>query len=171
MVFGLAIRSRLDILSTQEFPHRPDVTGDPGGRRESYAERFVDAPESCTSNTKSQASALLDLQPRRRFSTDRGFLLHFLLCTANSRTAKINSLLRNAGCSTLRSMKDAKSQILQIRITDAEKEGFELAAVLAGISLSSWVRERLRLNAIRELEGAGRRVPFIPEIPLEASNG
>jgi len=59
-----------------------------------------------------------------------------------------------------------KSQILQIRLTNAEKEGFELAAALAGISLSSWVRERLRLTAIRELEGAGRRVPFIPAVPL-----
>ncbi len=59
-----------------------------------------------------------------------------------------------------------KTEILQIRVSDSEKEGFELAAALAGISLSSWVRERLRLAAIRELEGAGRRVPFVPEIPL-----
>jgi hypothetical protein len=63
-----------------------------------------------------------------------------------------------------------KTEILQIRITDSEKEGFELAAALAGISLSSWVRERLRLTAIRELEGAGRRVPFVPEIPTGAAN-
>jgi hypothetical protein len=62
-----------------------------------------------------------------------------------------------------------KSEVLQIRISDAEKEGFELAAALAGISLSSWVRERLRLTAIRELEGAGRRVPFVPEIPMGGS--
>jgi hypothetical protein len=55
---------------------------------------------------------------------------------------------------------------MQIRITDSEKEGFELAASLAGISLSSWVRERLRLASIRELEGAGKRVPFVPEIPI-----
>lgn len=59
-----------------------------------------------------------------------------------------------------------KTEILQIRVTDSEKEGFELAAVLAGISVSSWVRERLRLTAIRELESAGRKVPFVPEIPL-----
>jgi hypothetical protein len=62
-----------------------------------------------------------------------------------------------------------KSEVLQIRVTDSEKEGFELAAMLAGISVSSWVRERLRLSAIRELEGAGRRVPFVPEIPLGGS--
>lgn len=61
-----------------------------------------------------------------------------------------------------------KTETLQIRISDSEKEGFEIAAALAGISLSSWVRERLRLTAIRELESAGRRVPFVPEIPLRS---
>jgi hypothetical protein len=64
-----------------------------------------------------------------------------------------------------------KSQNLMIRITTEEKDGFELAAMLAGISLSSWVRERLRLVAIRELEGAGRKVPFIPDIPMGSANG
>jgi len=54
-------------------------------------------------------------------------------------------------------------------LQSAEKDGFEEAAALAGISLSSWVRERLRLSAIRELESAGRRVPFIPEIPFGGS--
>ena len=64
-----------------------------------------------------------------------------------------------------------KTETLQIRISDLEKEGFELAAALAGISISSWVRERLRLTAIRELESAGRRVPFVPEIPLGGNSG
>jgi hypothetical protein len=64
-----------------------------------------------------------------------------------------------------------KSEVLQIRISDAEKEGFGLAALLAGISLSSWVRERLRLTAIRELEGAGRKVPFVPGVPMGGTNG
>jgi len=63
-----------------------------------------------------------------------------------------------------------KATNLDIRVSDEEKEGFELAAALAGISLSSWVRERLRLTAIRELESAGRRVPFVPEIPLGGSS-
>jgi hypothetical protein len=62
-----------------------------------------------------------------------------------------------------------KTELLQIRVSDSEKQGFELAAVLAGISLSSWVRERLRLTAIRELESAGTRVPFVPEIPMGGS--
>ena len=59
-----------------------------------------------------------------------------------------------------------QSEVIPIRLTQAEKESFQLCADLAGISLSSWTRERLRLAAIRELEGAGRRVPFVEEIPL-----
>ncbi|MGA2876513.1 MAG: hypothetical protein ABSE82_13365 [Nitrososphaerales archaeon] len=63
-----------------------------------------------------------------------------------------------------------KTEIIQIRVSDSEKQGFELAAMLAGISLSSWVRERLRLTAIRELEGAGRKVPFIPDVIMGGTN-
>jgi hypothetical protein len=65
----------------------------------------------------------------------------------------------------------AKSEILQIRITQSEKRAFENAAALAGISLSSWTRERLRLNAIRELEGAGIQVPFVEPIRFKEPNG
>lgn len=45
---------------------------------------------------------------------------------------------------------------------------FNEAADLSGISLSSWVRERLRITAIRELEGAGVSVPFVGRIPLRS---
>jgi len=64
----------------------------------------------------------------------------------------------------------AKSETLQIRLSTAEKDGFEQAAELAGIPISSWVRERLRLASIRELESAGRRVPFIKPLTLEGTN-
>lgn len=60
-----------------------------------------------------------------------------------------------------------KTRIVQIRLTETEKEGFTQAAELAGISLSSWVRERLRLSAIRELENAGQQIPFVRAIPLK----
>ncbi len=63
-----------------------------------------------------------------------------------------------------------KEQVLQIRLTEAEKEGFEAAADLAGIPLSSWVRERLRLAAIRDLESAGQQIPFVKPIRLRAGN-
>jgi len=50
---------------------------------------------------------------------------------------------------------------MQIRLSPQEKEGFQLAAQISGISLSAWMRERLRRAAIRELEDAGREVPFL----------
>lgn len=54
-----------------------------------------------------------------------------------------------------------KTLTIQIRLTPAEKEAFEQSADLAGIPLSSWVRERLRMAAIRDLESAGQRIPFV----------
>ena len=63
----------------------------------------------------------------------------------------------------------AKLRVLQIRLSDAEKQGFQAAAGLAGIPLSSWVRERLRLAAIRDLERAGQKIPFVEPVPLKAS--
>ena len=59
-----------------------------------------------------------------------------------------------------------KTDTFLVRAQPAEKLAFKEAAELAGISLSSWVRERLRLAAIRELENAGRSVPFIAPRPL-----
>jgi uncharacterized protein (DUF1778 family) len=64
-----------------------------------------------------------------------------------------------------------KAQTIQIRLTDTEKEGFQAAADLSGIALSSWVRERLRLAAIRDLESAGQKVPFIPSSRSGRSDG
>ena len=65
-----------------------------------------------------------------------------------------------------KSAETRQSAPLPIRVRQSEKESFQQCADLAGISLSSWVRERLRIAAIRELEGAGRRVAFVEEIPL-----
>jgi len=65
----------------------------------------------------------------------------------------------------------AKGQTLQIRLTDAEKQGFQEAAGLAGIPLSSWVRERLRLAAIRELESGGQKIPFVEPIHFGSADG
>jgi hypothetical protein len=59
-----------------------------------------------------------------------------------------------------------KTELLQLRVMPEEKDAFQQAADMAGISVSAWIRERLRLAAIRELEGAGRAVPFVPQIPL-----
>jgi hypothetical protein len=64
-----------------------------------------------------------------------------------------------------------KTNVVQIRLTEAEKAGFAQAAALAGVPLSTWVRERLRLASIRELESAGKRVPFVEELRLGEING
>lgn len=59
-----------------------------------------------------------------------------------------------------------KAESIEIRVTTGEKEAFREAASMAGIGLSTWIRERLRLTAIRELEAAGRRVRFVTPLPL-----
>ena len=56
---------------------------------------------------------------------------------------------------------EAKSAVVLIRLEPAEKEGFRAAAEVAGIDLSSWVRERLRRAARQELEEARIPIPFI----------
>jgi len=65
----------------------------------------------------------------------------------------------------------AKEQTIQIRVTEAEKRGFQDAADLAGIPLSSWVRERLRFSAIRDLESAGSQIPFVKPVRLGDDDG
>lgn len=64
----------------------------------------------------------------------------------------------------------AKAEIVQIRVSEPEKQSFQLAADLAGISMSSWVRERLRLAAIRDLESAGQKIPFIEAISFRGTS-
>ncbi len=54
-----------------------------------------------------------------------------------------------------------REELLQVRVADVEKEAFEEAANLSGLALSAWVRERLRLNAAKELEAAKRPIPFL----------
>ena len=56
-----------------------------------------------------------------------------------------------------------KSDNLQIRVQPKEKEAFENAAEMAGLSLSAWVRERLRGIARRELADLGEPIPFFRE--------
>ena len=54
-----------------------------------------------------------------------------------------------------------RSRNILVRVNDAEKEGFRAAANLAGIPLSAWIRERLRLVATSELAQANKRVTFL----------
>jgi len=59
-----------------------------------------------------------------------------------------------------------KTESIELRVQPDEKDAFKKAADLAGIPLSAWIRERLRLAAIRDLEGAGLSVPFVRPIPI-----
>lgn len=55
----------------------------------------------------------------------------------------------------------AKTYAMQVRMEAAEREAFKAAADLAGIALSSWVRERLRTAARADLALAGRDADFL----------
>ena len=59
----------------------------------------------------------------------------------------------------------AKGEYLDVRLETAEKEAFKNAAALAGVPLATWVRERLRKIARRELDEANQPVPFIQKLP------
>ncbi len=56
-----------------------------------------------------------------------------------------------------------KSEGVLLRMDALEKQGFTEAAGIAGIPLAVWMRERLRRAATKELEEAGRQIPFLPE--------
>jgi predicted HicB family RNase H-like nuclease len=52
-------------------------------------------------------------------------------------------------------------EYLEVRVESLEKRAFKDAADLAGIPLATWIRERLRQVAIRELEAAARPIAFL----------
>lgn len=57
----------------------------------------------------------------------------------------------------------AKGVLLQVRLEAAERQAFDDAASLSGLTLSAWLRERMRVVARRELEQAGQPVAFLPD--------
>ena len=59
-----------------------------------------------------------------------------------------------------------KTEVMKLRVSETEKRAFQKGADLAGVALSAWVRERLRLAARRELVEAGEQVPFLQERSL-----
>lgn len=62
-----------------------------------------------------------------------------------------------------KSSHELQSDYLDVRLSAAEKESFRMAAALAGMALSAWVRDRLRTACRRELIESGRQVPFIQQ--------
>lgn len=55
----------------------------------------------------------------------------------------------------------AKSETIRIRLDKDEKKAFQRATELSGLTLSTWIREKLRRAARIELEDAGEKIPFI----------
>jgi len=62
------------------------------------------------------------------------------------------------------STKNPRSEWIKLRSSPDEKAGFERAAQIAGLSLSGWIRQRVRAAAVRELEVAGEIAPFVRPI-------
>ncbi len=56
---------------------------------------------------------------------------------------------------------DTKRALVQIRLEQSEKTGFEEAAGMAGLPLSAWMRTRLRTIAKDELAEYGKTPKFI----------
>ena len=51
-----------------------------------------------------------------------------------------------------------------VRLSDTEKEGIEMAAQVAGITMSAWARQKLRQAAVKELREADQPIPFLSEV-------
>ena len=60
-----------------------------------------------------------------------------------------------------KSSEDVKSESVLLRMSLSERQAFTEAASLAGVPLSVWIRERLRLVARQELTKAGKEIAFI----------
>lgn len=50
---------------------------------------------------------------------------------------------------------------LQVRMPVSERDSYKAAAEVSGLSVSSWVRDRLRKASRQELQSAGIKVPFL----------
>lgn len=54
-----------------------------------------------------------------------------------------------------------KARQMRVRTEPAEREGFDRAAKLSGVTLSSWVRQALREAAERRLATVGEKPGWI----------
>jgi hypothetical protein len=87
-----------------------------------------------------------------------------LTCIENVYT--IRPMSRKAATARTRT-KELRTKPLLVRLQPTEKEAFQDAAELAGIPLSTWVRERLRQSAVRELEAAAHPIAFLRHIQMD----
>ena len=63
-----------------------------------------------------------------------------------------------------------RDEILKIRVTKSEKQGFERVAEISGVGLSAWARKTLRSAAIRELQDVGERASFLTPLPTTTTD-
>jgi hypothetical protein len=75
--------------------------------------------------------------------------------------ARIDAMKKKRGAAK-KTPEKTKAELLQIRLSLAEKQAFALAAELDGKKVSEWVRDRLRRDSKQELEAHGQQVPFLP---------
>ena len=54
--------------------------------------------------------------------------------------------------------------VLYTRVSVEEHHAFQVASRLAGVKVSQWARERLRVAAIQELRSCGEEVAFLEEV-------
>lgn len=56
-----------------------------------------------------------------------------------------------------------KTQPIQVRVLPSEKQTFQDAANVVGVSLSAWIRLHLRKAATRDLEEVGLQAAFLQD--------
>lgn len=54
-----------------------------------------------------------------------------------------------------------KEKQIIIRVSEEEKQAFELAAEISGVGLSAWARQQLRTATIAELKTVGETPAFL----------
>lgn len=64
-------------------------------------------------------------------------------------------------------MKMKRDAVQIVRLATDEKKAFKDAAIVAGVSLSAWIRERLRRAARNELQDADQPVAFLTDVTME----
>lgn len=52
-------------------------------------------------------------------------------------------------------------EYIELRVSESEKKAFREAAERSGLPMATWIRQRLRRVAIRELESADLPVAFL----------
>ncbi len=73
----------------------------------------------------------------------------------------ISLMAKNRGGAPRKSPDKSKSALIQLRVSAAEKEAFQMASEADGKKLSEWMRDRLRAVSRKELEELGQSAPFV----------